>query len=163
MTAPVAIRVDPERDLVLERVLDLPPETVWEAWTRPEHLKAWFVPKPWALAECELDLRPGGTFHTVMRSPEGELHPGEGCFLEVVPNERLVWTSALLAGFRPAPDPDLSFTAVITIEPEGGGTRYTATVIHEDAAGCRRHAEMGFHEGWGAALDQLVAHAKADM
>jgi uncharacterized protein YndB with AHSA1/START domain len=163
MNANADPELDPELDLVLERVIDVPPEEVWEAWTRPEHLKEWFVPKPWSLAECELDVRPGGTFKTVMRSPEGELSPWEGCFLEVIPGRRLVWTAALGRGYRPAADSDFPFTAIITMRPEGSGTRYKATVLHRDAEGREKHEEMGFHEGWGAALEQLVAHANAKM
>jgi len=163
MTAPVDILIDPELDLVLERVVDVSPELVWEAWTRPEHLREWFVPKPWTTTECEIDLRPGGIFRTVMQSPDGEAHPGVGCYLEVVPRERLVWTAALLPGYRPAPDPDLSFTAIITLQPEGSGTRYTATAIHKAPDDRKRHEEMGFHEGWGTALDQLVAYVKEGM
>ena len=160
---PTAFRIDPELDLVLERVIDVSPERVWEAWTRPEHLKEWFAPRPWSVSECEIDPRPGGIFRTVMRSPKGELHPALGCFLEVVPNERLVWTSVLLPGFRPAPDTGLAFTAIISLKPEASGTRYTATVIHRDVKGRKQHEDMGFHEGWGAALDQLVAHATEEM
>lgn len=94
MSAPVPI--DPNLDLVLEREIDVPPEQVWAAWTQPEHLIHWFTPKPWGTADCEIDLRPGGTFRVVMRSPEGEeIDQGAGCYLEVVPNERLVWTAAL--------------------------------------------------------------------
>ena len=163
MTLPTAFRIDPELDLVLERVIDVSPERVWEAWTRAEHLKEWFVPRPWSVSECEIDPRPGGIFRTVMRSPEGELHPALGCFLEVVPHERLVWTGVLLPGFRPAPDPGLAFTAIISLKPEASGTRYTATVIHRDVKGRKQHEDMGFHEGWGAALDQLVAHATEEM
>jgi uncharacterized protein YndB with AHSA1/START domain len=150
-------------DLVLERVVDVPPELVWEAWTRPEHLKEWFVPHPWKLADCEVDLRPGGIFRTVMESPEGERFPGTGCYLEVVPGERLVWTVALLPGYRPASDPDLNFTAIIEIRPEGEGTRYTATALHQSPEGRARHEEMGFHEGWGTALDQLVEYARTSL
>jgi uncharacterized protein YndB with AHSA1/START domain len=103
-----------------------------------------------------------------MRSPEGQEFPNAGCYLEVVENERLVWTNALLPGFRPAPTPatkgeesiDFIFTAMITLATHSGGTKYTATVIHADEAGCKKHAAMGFHEGWGKALDQLVALAK---
>src|SRR5262249_31712101 len=93
MTA--AADFDPDRDLVLERVVDVPPQLVWKAWTQPEHLVKWFAPKPWTTVDCEIDLRPGGIFRTVMRSPEGVDHPGTGCYLEVTPNERLVWTDAL--------------------------------------------------------------------
>jgi uncharacterized protein YndB with AHSA1/START domain len=149
---------DPELDLVLERVVPVPPELVWQAWTRPEHVKRWFAPAPWTVAECEIDLRPGGAMRTVMRSPEGELHPGTGCFLEIVENRRLVFTDALGPGYRPAAEP--FFTAVITFEPEGDGTRYVARAIHGDAETRKKHEEMGFHEGWSAALDQLIELVK---
>lgn len=159
MTKP--LRFDPKLDLKLERVVDVPPALVWAAWTKPEHLVHWFCPRPWMVTKCEIDLRPGGTFFTLMRGPAGEEHPNNGCFLEVVPNERLVWTSALLPGFRPAPDVAVpAFTAFITMEPAGAGSRYMATVLHRDEAGRAQHEAMGFHEGWGTVTDQLVAYAK---
>lgn len=151
---------DPARDLVLERVVELSPEQVWAAWTTPELLKQWFTPAPWTTVECDMDLRPGGAFRTVMRSPDGDEFPGAGCILEVVPGRKLVWTSALGPGYRPAAGDaagPFTFTAVITMEPHPEGTRYTALAVHGDEAGCAAHAEMGFHTGWGAALDQLVA------
>ena len=170
MTRGVEGPVDPKLDLVLERVVDVPVELVWRAWTEPELLKRWFTPAPWTTVACEIDLRPGGAFRTTMRSPEGEEFPGTGCWLEVVENARLAWTNALLPGWRPAPAPapkgsgedchDLVFTAIIAMEPHGGGTRYTATALHQDEGGRSKHAEMGFHDGWGKALDQLVALAK---
>lgn len=149
---------DPKLDLVLERVIDVPPNLVWAAWTKPEHVVKWFCPAPWSVSDCEIDLRPGGVFRTIMRSPDGKEFPNLGCYLEVVPNERLVWTDALLPGYRPSEKP--FFTAIITMEPRGAGTRYVATAIHRDEAGRKQHEEMGFHEGWGTVLDQLVAHAK---
>ncbi len=155
MTTPA---FDPALDLVLERDIDVPRDLVWAAWTMPEHLMKWFVPAPWSMAGCEVDLRPGGLFRTVMRSPEGEEFPSDGCFLEVVPQQRLVFTDALLPGFRPAPEP--FFTAVVEMRDSGAGTRYVATALHRDPEGRARHAEMGFAEGWGTALDQLVAHVK---
>lgn len=157
---------DPRLDLVLERTVDVPRELVWKAWTEPEHLKKWFTPAPWLTTECEIDLRPGGIFRTVMRSPEGEEYSGIGCYLEVIENEKLVWTNALEPGYRPTrqspdvSDADLVFTAVILLEPHPTGTKYTAIAIHRDEATREKHEQMGFHEGWGAALDQLVALAK---
>jgi uncharacterized protein YndB with AHSA1/START domain len=115
---------------------------------------------PWKTVSCEIDLRPGGIFRAVMRSPEGkDTNEPAGCFLEVVPVERLVWTSALGPGFRPVAKPFLAFTAILTFEEVSGGTRYTARVLHKDEADRQRHADMGFAEGWGKALDQLVAIA----
>jgi uncharacterized protein YndB with AHSA1/START domain len=149
---------DPELDLVLERVIDVPPALVWKVWTKKEHLFHWFVPKPWALADCEIDLRPGGAFNSVMRSPEGETFPNKGCFLEILENRRLVFTDTLEAGYRPSANPFM--TAIVTMEPEGAGTRYVARAIHGSAETRKKHEEMGFHEGWGSALDQLVAYSK---
>ncbi len=158
---------NPKLDLAFERVVDVPKELVWRAWTEPSLLKQWFTPAPWQTVDCEIDLRPGGLFRTVMRSPEGQEFPGSGCYLEVIANEKLVWTNALLPGYRPvtvAGVPgtrnDFQFTAMIELKSVPGGTQYTATVIHADEAGCQQHAAMGFKDGWGKALDQLVAMAK---
>ena len=150
---------NPELDLVLERVVPVSPARIWRAWTEPEQLKQWFCPRPWRTTECEIDLRPGGRFYTVFRSPEGQdMPPNVGCYLEVVPNERLVWTGALGPGFRPVNHPSgvPVFTAIITIEPVEGGSKYTAIAMHRDPEGTAQHKAMGFYEGWGAALDQLV-------
>ena len=155
--------LDPKTDLVLERVVDVAPELVWKAWTTPEHLKQWFTPAPWKTVGCEIDLRPGGKFFTLMESPDGQQLPNTGCYLEVVPNRKLVWTGALLPGYRPA-SPTAAmpyvFTAIIEIEPHGSGTKYTAIALHSTEDGRSKHEAMGFHQGWGTALDQLVALAR---
>ena len=151
--------IDPALDLVLERVVDVRPELVWRAWTEPEHLKRWFTPAPWTTVDCRIDLRPGGIFSTTMRSPDGKVMPPHaGCYLEVVKERRLVWTDALGPGYRPSAAPFM--TAMILLEPDGAGTRYTAIAMHADPAARQRHEEMGFHKGWSTALDQLVAVAR---
>ncbi|CAN5631822.1 SRPBCC family protein [soil metagenome] len=149
---------NPALDLVLERDIDVPRDLVWAAWTTPEHIMQWFVPAPWTMAAYEVDLRPGGRFKTVMRSPEGQEFPSDGCYLEVVPQQRLVFNHTLLPGYRPAPEP--FFTAIIEMHDSGAGTRYVATAMHRDPEGRDRHEGMGFFDGWGTALDQLVAHTK---
>ena len=163
----VAMKTNPKLDLVLERVVDVSRDRVWAAWTKPEHLKKWFTPAPWTTVGCEIDLRPGGIFQTVMRSPEGQETSSAGCYLEIVPNEKLVWTSALGPSFRPnikttatGSCEELYFTAVILLEAQGARTKYTAIVLHGDEATAKRHEEMGFYQGWGTTLDQLVALAK---
>ncbi|UGX84982.1 SRPBCC family protein [Phyllobacterium meliloti] len=153
------LKPDPKLDLVLERIVDVPRELVWKAWTRPEHISKWFTPKPWYISDCEIDLRPGGIFRTVMNSPEGEQSIIHGCYLDIVPNERLVWTDALLPGYRPSAEPFL--TSILMLEPHGnGGTKYTAMAIHRDEAKRQKHEEMGFYDGWGTVLDQLVEYVK---
>ena len=150
---------DPARDLLLERVVPVPRAFVWAAWTQPDLVVQWFTPAPYTTVDCEIDLRPGGLFRTVMRSPEGERFDNAGCYLEVVEPERLVWTSALGPGYRPAAVEELAFTAVLSLSEVDGGTKYSALARHGDPETARRHEEMGFHVGWGAALDQLVTLA----
>lgn len=161
------MKFDPELDLRLERIVDVPLALVWKAWTTPEHLMKWFCPLPWKTVACEMDLRPGGLFSTTMESPDGVKMPNVGCFLEVVENKRLVWTDALVPGFRPAArfesGAGLLFTAFIVLEPHGSGTRYTAVAMHKDRQDRNKHDEMGFAVGWGIVLDQLVAHVKSVM
>jgi len=157
----MTFRPDPELDLVLERTVDVPPEFVWRAWTEPELLKRWFTPAPWTTSGCTIDLRPGGIFQNVMRSPDGMEMTNTGCYLEVVPNRRLIWTGGLAPDYRPkVADPSRPFiiTAIVEMEATAsGGCKYTATVLHSDPKSREVHQTMGFHQGWATALDQLVA------
>lgn len=166
MTHPNIQQPDPRLDLVFERIVDVPRELVWKAWTTPELLKRWFTPAPWKTVDCEIDLRPGGIFRTLMQSPEGQEIPGIGCYLEIVENERLVWTNAIAPGFRPCTTPEgtscgsFFFTASIALEPLANGAKYTALVLHGEEKARKEHEAMGFQEGWGTALDQLVEVVK---
>jgi uncharacterized protein YndB with AHSA1/START domain len=163
MTELTPIEPDPATDLVLERTIAVSPAAVWDAWTDPEKLKQWFAPAPWSIVEAAIDLRPGGAFHTTMASPEGDRYPSTGCILEVVEARRLTFTSALGPDFRPnvIAEGDFPFTAVIEIEPDGDGARYRALALHDGDAARAQHEGMGFLEGWGAVLDQMVALIKA--
>jgi len=160
MTSPL-VKPDPKLDLVLEREIDVPVELVWKAWTTPAHVRHWFVPKPWTITACEIDLRPGGIFSSTMRSPEGQEFHNVGCYLDVVPNERMIFTDTLLPGYRPSPKP--FFTAALLLERNGSGTRYTAIALHGEEAARKRHEEMGFYDGWGTVVTQMVAYIKQSM
>jgi len=165
MTATYSFDLNPELDLVLERVVPVPKELVWKAWTRPEHVKKWFAPRPWTVPHCEIDLRRGGVFRTVMRSPEGQEFDGPGCILDVVQHERLVWTTSMAPGYRPllVSRDDMPFTATLLLEAIDGGTRYTAIAAHADPDGKQSHEDMGFIDGWGTCLDQLVECIEAGV
>lgn len=153
------MKLNPKTDLVLERHADVPPSTIWKAWTEPEHLKQWFTPKPWTTPECDIDLRPGGKFRTLMRGPEGEEFDNTGCYLQVVKGEKLVWTTTLVEGFRPSSGEEaFHFTAVVTLTPNGSGTDYRVVLMHSDEEGAKKHSDMGFHDGWGTAFDQLIEY-----
>ena len=143
-----------ERELVLTRLFDAPPEKVFRAWTEPELIKQWFAPLPWTTPRAETDLRPGGASLIVMRSPEGDDYPNQGVYLEVVKNERLVFTDAYTRAWEPSEQPFM--TVVINFENAGGKTVYTARVLHWTVADRERHEQIGFQEGWGQCADQLA-------
>jgi uncharacterized protein YndB with AHSA1/START domain len=155
---------NPELDLFFERTVNMDPDRIWRAWTEPELLKPWFCPKPWGVAECEIDLRPGGVFSTTMKSPEGMLVPNVGCFVEIVKSKKLVWTNTMGPGFRPLSTHAMTeggqgafqFTGMIFLESVSEGTKYTAVVAHGTKEHREIHAQMGFEQGWGIALDQLL-------
>jgi uncharacterized protein YndB with AHSA1/START domain len=142
---------------VLTRLIDAPREKLYWAWTDAELLKQWFAPKPWTTPQAELDVRPGGASLVVMRSPDGSDMPCPGVYLEVVPNQRLVFTDAYTSAWQPSQKPFM--TVILTFEDEGGKTRYTARVRHWTVADREAHEKMGFHEGWGQCVDQLAALA----
>lgn len=144
-----------DRELVLTRLIDAPREKLYRAWTEPELLKQWFAPLPWTTPRVEVDLRPGGTNFFVMRGPDGKEFPNRGVYLEVVENERLVFTDAYTKAWEPSEKPFM--TVIATFAEEAGKTRYTARVQHWTVADREAHEKMGFHEGWGQCADQLAA------
>src|SRR4051812_35890107 len=95
--------LDPRLDLMVEREVRASAQTAWAAWTKPEHLSQWYAPHPGVVADCVIDLRPGGIFRFVLRAQDGLENVVVCCYLVVEPFTRLVWTDALLPGFRPAP------------------------------------------------------------
>jgi uncharacterized protein YndB with AHSA1/START domain len=144
-----------DRDLVLTRVINAPPEKVYKAWTDPELLKQWFAPLPYTTPVAELDVRPGGSSLVVMRSPDGHDIQNPGVYLEVVENARLVFTNAYTKAWEPSEKPFM--TVILTFENQGGKTKYTALVRHWTLADRQAHESMGFHKGWGRCADQLAA------
>lgn len=147
-------------DLTISRFIKAPRSAVWKAWSEPKHFEQWWIPAPIECKVVKLDLRPGGGFETLMREGEGEFQPHvEGCFLDVIPEQRLIFTTSLVEGWRPT-EPWLALTAIMTLTSEGAGTRYAARVLHKNAADSKKHEEMGFHEGWGTTIDQLAGVAE---
>lgn len=143
-----------ERELALTLIVDAPPARVFSAWTT--RFKEWWGPHGMTTPFCEMDLRAGGVFKTVMRAPDGTDYPTRGVFLEVVVPERIVFTDAFDPGWQP--HPDIFFTAVTTFESVSGGrTQLSARALHWTAESCEKHEEMGFEQGWGESLDRLVA------
>ena len=160
MTTPVDVKPDGDRDVILCRIIDAPREKVFAAFADPEKLKQWWAPRPWATPIAEYDFRSGGASRIVMEGPNGERFDMPGVFLEVIPNEKVVFTDAYSKPWEPR---EKSFmTAVLTFEDAGAGkTQYTAHVFHPTVADREQHEKMGFHGGWAICADQLEEVARA--
>ena len=143
------------RNLILTRLIDAPREKVCKAWTDPEMMKQWFAPRPWTTPIVETDVRTGGSSLVVLRGPEGQEFPCPGVYLEVVPNQRLVFTDAYTKDWEPSDKPFMTVT--VTFDNEAGGTRYTAVCKHWNDADREAHEKMGFHQGWATCAEQLAA------
>lgn len=141
-------------EMRLERTVRAPRERVFEAWTKPEHLKKWYAPEGLSVPNSELDLRVGGAFRTEMREPNGgATHVAVGTYREITPPSRLVFTWA----WQPegADDPVSGDETLITVELHEEGAATRVVMIHEGFATAQ---ERDNHEqGWSTALDRLVA------
>jgi uncharacterized protein YndB with AHSA1/START domain len=150
----------PDLDLTVSRIIEAPRAAVWNAWTNPASFERWWVPAPEICRVRDMDLRPGGSFRTEISHDGAEFGPHvAGCFLAVEELERIVFTDALVAGWRPA---ETSFmTAVITMKEHPGGTEYTATAMHRNTADRDQHEQLGFADGWGTVTRQLAELVEA--
>ncbi len=143
-------------ELAIERHIYAPPEIVWQVMT--ERLAEWWCPKPWRAEVVEQDWRPGGRNAVTMYGPNGEESGGEGVFLEVVPNRRIVFTDAFKAGWIPQEPFMVGF---FELSPDGDGTHYRAGARHWSEAAFNQHKDMGFEGGWSTVAAQLAELAEA--
>lgn len=148
-------RFDPERDLSLTRLIRASRETIWRAWTEPELFAQWWIPAPALCRVAEMVVAPGGALRTEMAEPGAAFGPHlDACYLDVAPQQRLVFTNALTAGWRPAAEPFI--TAIISFADRPEGTEYHAHVMHKSPDMQKMHAELGFADGWGTVAEQLA-------
>lgn len=147
------------RDLTIARVIKAPRERVWRAWTQPASFEKWWIPAPLTCRVVEMDLRGGGGFVTEMSEDGQTFTPHiNACFLAVDDLERIVFTNALVGGWRPGQDHyPTAITAIITLKDHPDGTEYVSRVLHKDESDSRTHADMGFYDGWGTVIAQLAA------
>lgn len=145
----------PDLDLSVSRIIKAPRSAVWSAWSDPRSFEQWWVPAPHVCRVLDFELRPGGSFRTEFSDDGTTFGPHiTGCFLAVDEAERIVFTDALTAAWRPAETPFV--TAVITMADHPDGTEYVATALHRSTADRDRHDELGFHDGWGTVTRQLA-------
>lgn len=145
-----------QNELSVSRLINAPRSAVWQAWANPKNFEQWWIPAPIVCRVVKMDLKPGGGFETLMSENGREFKPHvEGCFLDIVPQKRIIFTTALKENWEPA-EPWLTLTSIITMDDEGSATRYIARALHKNPEDSKKHAELGFAQGWGTAIDQLV-------
>ena len=114
-------------ELVITRLIPVPRHQLFRCWTESALITQWFTPPPWKTIHAETDVRAGGSSLIIMQGPDGTQMPNRGVYLEVVPNERLVFTDAFTSAWVPSAKP--FFTGILTFEDEAGQTRYTARAL----------------------------------
>ena len=160
MSVKVEIAPAHDRELVIARLVDAPAEALYRVWTDPSRYPEWFCPKPWRAEVDKMDLRPGGAADNTMYGPDGEVMKNRGVYLEIVPNQKIVFTDAFTEGWVPAPGGGM-MTAVLTFEAQPDGrTLYIARCGHPTLEKKTQHEQMGFHDGWGVCADQMEVVAK---
>lgn len=153
---------NPDLDLTISRVIRAPRAAVWSAWTDPRKFEQWWVPAPAQCRVVEMELSPGGAFVTQISENGGEFAPHmNACFLAVDDLERIVFTNALVGGWRPAEQPFI--TAIITLSDHPEGTDYTAYCMHKSNADRTMHEELGFYDGWGTVIEQLAGLVEREI
>lgn len=147
--------VTAERQLVITRVFDARRELVWKAWTEPERVLQWLGPKDFTALEFEMDRRPGGAWHSRMRSREGVEYSNRGLVREVVEPERLVFT---FAWDNEDGTPGREMLISISFAERDGRTEMIFTQAVFESVEDRD----GHNEGWTESFDRLAAYlAKA--
>ncbi|MBI2255327.1 MAG: SRPBCC domain-containing protein [Proteobacteria bacterium] len=150
--------VKPDLDLTLTRFIKAPRAKIWNAFADPRAFEQWWLPAPYLCRVIEMDLKPGGAFVTEMSQDGKTFTPHiNACFLDIEREKKIIFTNALLGGWRPAEHYyPTAITAIITLSDQDGGTEYAAHVMHKDAKDRGQHNDMGFLEGWGTVAAQLA-------
>lgn len=145
----VQITTPTDVEVVMTRVFDAPRRLLWEAWTTPEHLQKWLLgPEGWSMPVCEMDLRPGGTWHYVWRRANGKEFGMSGTYREVKPPERLVNTEKW--------GPEWPETLVTTtLEEKDGQTTVRQTVLYPSKEVRDRALATGMADGASVSFDRL--------
>ena len=141
--------------IVTRRVLDAPRALVFDAWTKPEHLRRWLGPRALSWVVCEIDLRVGGGYRWVQPAPDGREYAFHGAYREIVRPEKIVSTFV----FEAMPDDEALET--LTLEERDGKTAVTTLTVHKTIKARDGHLasgrmEAGMTEGYER-LDELLA------
>lgn len=140
-----------DREVIITRVFDVPARFLFEAYSKPEHIKKWFGPRGWPVTLCEMDFRKGGRFRMAMTGPSGKQNtPFGGEYLEILPNRKIVYDN----GFE-TPGAERMIVTV-TFDEKGAKTTLTIHTLFASVAMKNEHLGLGYERGVGSSLDQLA-------
>ncbi len=140
-----------DREIRMTRLFDAPRRLVFEVMTKPEHVAQWWgrLGDGYSVPECEIDLRPGGKWRWVNRTPKGQLVVFYGVYREITPPERLVYTEI----FEEYPDTESLVTTILT--EENGKTRMTVTASYPSLEVRDTVIKSGMERGAAISYDRL--------
>jgi uncharacterized protein YndB with AHSA1/START domain len=141
------------REITITRVFNAPARLLFEAYSKPEHIKKWFGPVGWPATTAEMDFRVGGRFRFQMTGPGGEPGPPFGGeYLEIVPGKKLVYDNGFL---EPGAPDQGRMIVTVTFDEVGGKTTLSIHTLFDTIEMYRFHTGMGYADGVGSGLDQL--------
>jgi uncharacterized protein YndB with AHSA1/START domain len=149
----LTVTLPSDLEIELSRILSAPRARVWEAWTKPEHVRQWWGQKDSTMAVCEIDLRPGGAWRFVEHAADGNEYPFTGEYREVSPPERLVNTFI----FDVEPFNARAAVVTVTFEDLGGRTRVTENMLFETTEDRDGMLQSGMEEGAAQSYERLDA------
>ena len=149
-----------EQEFVVEREFNAPRTLLFQMFTQPEHLKHWWAPRPYTVPTCTIDLRPDGVWHYSMRSPEGQEHWARSVYREIVPPEKLVYTSTLADEHAEPIEGLPEHLTTILFTEEAGKAKAVAHIQFPNAEALKVALDMGMLQGMNMTWDYLVEYVQ---
>ena len=151
----VSVTLPSDREIRFSRIFKRPRHLLFEAWTKPEHVRNWWGCAGSTLTVCEIDLRRGGAWRIVMRMPDGSEHPFKGVYREIVPSVRLVYTECYDVPNIGSPE----WVTTVTFEEFDGKTKLTSSLLHRSVEARDGHLRAGMEAGTIQTLNRLAEYA----
>lgn len=148
------------QELVVERQFAATRTLMFQMFTQPEHLKRWWTPGPYTLPVCTIDLRPGGIWHYCMRSPQGEEHWARSVYTEIIPPEKLVYTSTAADEHANPIEGIPEHLTLVTFSQEAGLTLVRACIRFASAQALKDAVALGMGEGMNMTWDALIRYVQ---
>jgi uncharacterized protein YndB with AHSA1/START domain len=139
-----------DREIIITRAFDAPRQLVFDAYTKPEHVRRWYGLQSLTMTVCDIDLRPGGAWRYVLQAKDGSEHGFSGIYREITPHERLVYTE----GYEAIPDADYLVTT--TFDEQDGKTTLTSHLLYKSKEHRDAHIASGMETGMRETLDRLA-------